>query len=127
MRDDGTAVTAMLGLPGLLLLAVSSHDEELEYAVETTETVTGCPDCGVVARLHELRPSQSQRFAASREPAPSVVGLGGGLNQLISPLGLWVVKAASAATNRIGRPRAAFCGADQFPSVTIQHVAPGIT
>jgi len=31
-----------------VLLAVSDHDGELEYAVETSEWVTGCPDCGVL-------------------------------------------------------------------------------
>lgn len=55
MHHDGTAATAMLGLPGFVLLAVSEHDDELEYAIETSEAVAGCPTCGVLARLHDRR------------------------------------------------------------------------
>jgi transposase len=55
VQHDGTAATAMLGLAGFVLLAVSEHDGEVEYAVETNDRVTGCPDCGVLARLHGRR------------------------------------------------------------------------
>jgi hypothetical protein len=39
---DGTA-TAVLGLPGFVVLAAGEYGGELELLVETTESVTGCP------------------------------------------------------------------------------------
>lgn len=68
MHHDGTAATAMLGLPGFVLLAVSEHDGELEYAIETTEAVTGCPECGVVARLHDRRRTDVRDLPAGGRP-----------------------------------------------------------
>lgn len=62
----------MLGLPGFVLLAVSDHDDELEYAIETTEAVTGCPICGVVARLHDRRRTDVRDLPAGGRPVTLV-------------------------------------------------------
>src|SRR4051794_23083840 len=54
----------MLGLAGFVLLAVSDLGNEIEYAIETSEVVTGCPRCGVVARLHDRRRSDVRDLPA---------------------------------------------------------------
>lgn len=41
---------AILGLPGFGLLEVREIDGELEYLVETRDTVAGCPKCGTIAK-----------------------------------------------------------------------------
>lgn len=46
---------AMLGISGLVVLAAGEYGGELELLVETSESVTGCPRCGVVAVAHGRR------------------------------------------------------------------------
>ncbi len=57
VRDDAIASTAMLGLPGFRVLAVSEYAGEVEQAVETTTAEGWCPGCGVAAKLHDRRPT----------------------------------------------------------------------
>ena len=68
VQGDGSAATAMLGLPGFVLLAVSELDGELEQAVETTAVEEFCRSCGVQAVPHGRRPVQVRacRWPVSR-------------------------------------------------------------
>jgi hypothetical protein len=50
------AATLALGLPGFVVLAAGGYGGELELLIETTESVTGCPRCGVLATLHDRKP-----------------------------------------------------------------------
>ena len=52
MNANGSARTAMLGLPGMVLVAVSEVDGELKQAVETTAATAWCAGCGVAAKAH---------------------------------------------------------------------------
>ena len=65
MSADGSAGTAMLGLGGFVLLAVSSAFGELEQAVETTATNAWCRGCGVAAQPHGRRLVQVRDLPSS--------------------------------------------------------------
>ena len=72
MHGDGIAVTAVLGLPGFVVLAVSEYAGELEQAVQTTAEQAWCPGCGVQARLHDRRPSWVRDLPAAGRPVTLV-------------------------------------------------------
>ena len=57
-----------LGLPGFVVLAAGQYGGELELLVETTESVSGCPRCGVVATLHDRRPRLVRDLPAGGRP-----------------------------------------------------------
>jgi transposase len=64
---DGTATVA-LGLPGFVVVATGEYAGELELLVETTESVTGCPRCGVIARLHDRKPRSVRDLPSGGRP-----------------------------------------------------------
>ncbi len=72
MDGDGSASSAMLGMDGFVLLAVSSHDEELEQAVQTTAAEDFCRGCGVQARLHDRRPTWVRDLPVGGRPVTLV-------------------------------------------------------
>jgi transposase len=68
VHHDGSAATAMLGLPGFVLLAVSEVDGELEQAVETASVEEFCRGCGVTAVPHGRRPVRVRDLPAAGRP-----------------------------------------------------------
>lgn len=58
MEQHGSSApaVALLGLVGFEVLAAGELVGEVELLVETTETVSGCPVCGVLAEAHGRRP-----------------------------------------------------------------------
>ena len=72
MQEEVSAATAMLGLDGFVLLAVSQQNGELEQAVETTSREDFCRGCGVQARLHDRRPTYVRDLPAGGRPVTLV-------------------------------------------------------
>ncbi len=72
MSVDSIAATAMLGLSGFRLLAVSEYEGEVEQAIETTADVGWCRLCGVQARLHDRRPTWVRDLPAAGRPVTLV-------------------------------------------------------
>ena len=71
VRDNSSA-TAMLGLEGMAVLAVSERDGEAEYAIETKAATGWCPVCGAQARLHDRRPTWVRDLPAGDRPVTLV-------------------------------------------------------
>jgi transposase len=72
VQEEVSAATAMLGLDGFVLLAVSQQEGELEQAVETTASTEFCLACGVQARLHDRRPTWVRDLPAGGRPVTLV-------------------------------------------------------
>jgi len=72
VQEEVSAATAMLGLDGFVLLAVSRHNDELEQAVETTAAEVFCRGCGVQARLHDRRPTYVRDLPVAGRPVTLV-------------------------------------------------------
>ncbi len=71
MPDRGPVIDAAavsLGLPGFVVLAAADYGGELELLIETTDSVAGCPDCGVVATLHDRKPRWVRDLPAGGRP-----------------------------------------------------------
>jgi transposase len=52
MNDGSSGATALLGMDGFAVLAMTEEDGELFISVETTAGVVGCSSCGVRAVGH---------------------------------------------------------------------------
>ena len=72
MQEEVSAATAMLGLDGFVLLAVSHQNGELEQAVETAAAEAFCRGCGVEARLHDRRPTYVRDLPVAGRPVTLV-------------------------------------------------------
>jgi transposase len=107
----------MLGLEGMAVLAVSEHDGELEYAIETTTASGWCPVCGAQARLHDRRPTWVRDLPAGDRPVTLVwvkriwrcvhpeceQQTWTETHPAISPRSSWTERARAQACRRVGR------------------------
>jgi len=114
--QHGSAATAMLGMTGFVLLAVSSNEGEFEQAIETTATEDFCRGCGVVARLHDRRPTWVRDLPAAGRPVTLVwikrvwrcveskcaVSTWTETSELIRARSSWTERARAEACRRVG-------------------------
>ena len=117
MQGDGIASTAMLGLPGFRVLAVSEYAGELEQAVETAAAEEFCRGCGVRARLHHRRPSSVRDLPAAGRPVTLVwvkrvwrcreprcaTRTWTEVSEAIRPRAAWTERARAEACRRVGQ------------------------
>jgi hypothetical protein len=77
VEREPSAATALLGLSGFALPAVSGYDGELEQAVETTANLVGCPGRSAVTTRMRRRArcvTCRMRGAGSHRPRSSGSG-----------------------------------------------------
>lgn len=72
VRVDAIASTALLGLSGFRVVAVSEYAGEVEQMVETTDTDGWCASCGVQAQLHHRRSSWVRGLPSAGRPVTLV-------------------------------------------------------
>jgi transposase len=73
VEREPSAATALLGLSGFALPAVSGYDGELEQAVETTANLVGCPGRSAVTTPHAAPGAVCDLPNAGRRVTPTWV------------------------------------------------------
>src|SRR5258708_31220498 len=68
MIDGSSGATALLGMDGFVVLAMTEEDGELFISVETTADVAGCGGCGVRATGHGRSVIQIRDLPAGGRP-----------------------------------------------------------
>jgi transposase len=115
--NNNSSATAMLGLEGMAVLAVSERDGEAEYAIETIAAAGWCPVCGAQARLHGRRPTWVRDLPAGGRPVTLVwvkriwrcvhgeceQQTWTEMHPMIGPRSSWTERARMQACQRVGR------------------------
>lgn len=68
MIDGSSGATALLGMDGFIVLAMTEEDGELFISVETTAEIAGCGSCGVRATGHGRSVIQIRDLPAGGRP-----------------------------------------------------------